>query len=86
MDPITGRQLVESRRALSLGRLLIIGLERILVEMPGVPIISDQGTAIGVLCPDPERKVWRASHPGLVGSLPTHLVRVPGVPAASPAS
>jgi hypothetical protein len=68
------------------GRLLIIGLDDILVAMSGVPIISDQGTAIGVLCPDPQRKVLRASHPGLVGSLPTHLLRVIGIPSASPAS
>jgi hypothetical protein len=54
--------------------------------MSGVPIISDQGAAIGVLCPDPERKLLRASHPGLVGSLPTHLFRVLGIPAASTAS
>lgn len=67
-------------------RLLIIGLDKILVEMSGVPIISDQGKAIGVLCPDPERQVLGASHPALVGSLPTHLLRVLGVSAASPAS
>jgi hypothetical protein len=68
------------------GRLLIIVLDEILVEMSGVPIISDQGTAIGVFCPDPERKVLRASHPALIGALPTHLLRVLGVPAASSAS
>jgi hypothetical protein len=68
------------------GRLLIIGLDEILIEMSGVPIISDQGTAIGVLCPHPERKVLGASHPALIGSLPTRLLRVLGVPAASPPS
>ena len=68
------------------GRLLIIGdLDKILVEMSGVPIISDQRKAIGVLCPDPERQALGASHPGLVGSLPTHLLRVLGVAGASPA-
>jgi hypothetical protein len=68
------------------GRVLIINFDQILDEMSGVPIISDQGTAIGVICPDPERKVFGAFHPGLVGSLPTRLLWVLGVPAASPAS
>lgn len=67
------------------GRRLIIDLDEILIEMSGVPIISDQGTAIGVLCPDPQRNIFQASHPVLVGSLPTHLLRVLGVAAASPA-
>jgi hypothetical protein len=68
------------------GRLVVIGLDESLTEMSGVPIISDQGTVIGVLCPDPEHKFLGASHPALVGSLPTHLLRVLGVPAASSTS
>ena len=68
------------------GRLLIIGLDEVHVEMSGVPIVSDQGMAFGVLCPDPERKLLRSSHPGLSGSLSGHWLRTLGVASASTAS
>jgi len=63
--------------------LLLIGaLDASLVEMAGAPIISDNGTVVGVLCPDPERDFLGASHPGLVGSLPRRLLRFIGVAAS----
>lgn len=66
-------------------QLLMIGIDEILVEMSGVPIVSDAGAAIGVFCPDPERGFLGGAHPGLVGSLPRRLLRILSVPATSPA-
>jgi hypothetical protein len=65
------------------GQLLIVGLDEILLEMSGAPIISDDGMAIGVLCPNPDRKFLGGAHPGLASSLPGRLLRILGVTAAS---
>jgi hypothetical protein len=66
--------------------LLIVPLDQIHVEMAGVPIVSDDGTAVGVLRPNPARGFFGADHPALVGSLPRRLLRTLGITTASAAS
>ena len=67
-------------------KLVMLGLERILVEMSGVPIVLDDGTAVGVLCPDPERGFVGGVHPALVGSIPPRLLRFLGITGTLTAS
>jgi hypothetical protein len=61
------------------GEVLLISVDKSLVGMTGAPIVSDNGTAVGVLCPE----LWRGLHSALVGSIPRRLLRILGLAAPS---
>ena len=53
--------------------LVVLGAQDILRGMWGMPIVLDDGTAIGVLCPGPEG-ISTPTHPALVGSIPPRVL------------
>jgi len=61
------------------GEDLLISVEQSFVAMTGAPIVSDNGTVVGVLCAE----LWRKCHSALVGSIPGRLLRILGLATPS---
>jgi hypothetical protein len=76
----------EPHRSARGGHLLIFPIDEVHGDMSGVPIVSDDGMAIGMLCLDQDRNVVGVDHPRLTGSIPERLWRHLGIPEAPPRS
>ena len=72
----------QSYVAISKGENLLISLDNSFVGMTGAPIVSDNGTAVGVVCPELWRML-RMHQLTLVGSIPRRLWRILDIAAPS---